>query len=457
MSDVNVVLIPGDGIGPEVSAAVQHVFSAADIPINWIETRAGLCVTDDCPSGLPGETVALVREHGLALKGPTTTPSGQGHSSVNVQLRKQLGLFANVRPVKSLPAVKTRYSDIDLVVVRENLEDTYSGIEYMQSPHVAQGLKVITRQGSERICRFAFEYAVQHARKRVCCVHKANIHKMTDGLFLEAFQKIREQYTSIEAYDMLVDNACMQHVSDPNQFDVIVTPNLFGDIISDLSAGLVGGLGVAPSANIGVHAAIFEAVHGSAPDIAGKGLANPTALLLSALFMLRHIGLDAAADRIFTALCAALDAGRATRDLGGILSTEEFAIAIVECLDDSQCVGTSIHSPGSSKQYKITLPEEVEQGSVWGIDIFVRTLKFPEPPTEAACFALEGIANRGVRMHPGDRRLLTDVFQLRYRCEGAFSTQRLSELVEQLEAQGLNWVHIEKLQAFEAQLGFSEL
>jgi NAD-dependent isocitrate dehydrogenase len=293
-----VALLPGDGIGPEITRAVIRVLEAAEVPLAWECHEAGLGCIDKAPNGLPAETLEAIRQHRVALKGPTATPSGGGHKSVNVTIRKALDLYANVRPVRSLPGVKTRYDNVDLVIVRENIEDTYGGIEHRQSPEVVQCLKVITRPGSLAAARYAFELARTWGRKRVTCVHKANIHKMSDGLFLSCFQEVAAEYPEIVADDMLVDNACMQLVTAPEKFDVLVTPNLFGDIISDLAAGLVGGLGVAPAGNIGNSVAVFEAVHGTAPDIAGMGLANPTALLLSAVQMLRYLSLHTHADRV---------------------------------------------------------------------------------------------------------------------------------------------------------------
>ncbi|MFT4705354.1 MAG: isocitrate dehydrogenase (NAD+), partial [Bradymonadia bacterium] len=270
----NVVLIEGDGIGPEIAGAVQRIVDACGVEINWIPAKAGLAALEETGSALPKATLDALQEHCLALKGPTTTPVGGGHRSVNVQLRKALGLFANVRNVRSLPGVKTRYENIDIVIVRENVEDTYGGIEYMQTPDVALGFKFITRAGSESVVRYAFEHAKAHGRKKVTCVHKANIHKMSDGLFLEVFREVALEYPGIESDDLIVDNTCMQLVSRPERFDVAVMPNLYGDIVSDLCAGLIGGLGVAPGSNIGDKIAVFEAVHGSAPDIAGQGIAN---------------------------------------------------------------------------------------------------------------------------------------------------------------------------------------
>jgi NAD-dependent isocitrate dehydrogenase len=283
---------------------------------------------------LPKETIESIREIGVALKGPTTTPKGSGHSSANVQLRKALDLFANVRPVKTLPGLKGPFAhmDVDLIIVRENTEDLYAGLEYQPHPDVAQSIKVITRQGSRRLFEYGFDMARKQGRKKVTVVHKANIMKLSDGLFLEEFYNVAKQNPDIESNDVLVDNCCMQLVTKPQQFDVLVTENLYGDIISDLCAGLVGGLGLAPGANIGKNCAVFEAVHGSAPDIAGKGVANPTALLLSALMMLRHLGYNEQADRILNSVLRVCQDGKClTVDLGGKANTKEYMQEVITC------------------------------------------------------------------------------------------------------------------------------
>ncbi|RMD86286.1 MAG: NAD-dependent isocitrate dehydrogenase, partial [Candidatus Dadabacteria bacterium] len=330
---IDVVIIPGDGIGPEIVESVKFLFEKALVPVNWIEAQAGERAYRETGSWLPDETVDLVRRFKLALKGPTTTPAGGGHRSVNVALRQRLGLFANVRPAVSLPGIETKFGNIDLITVRENVEDTYSGIEYMKTADVAWGIKLSTRPGARRVIRYAFEFAKQRGRSKVTCVNKANIHKLTDGIFLETFREIASEYEGIEADEKFVDNACMQIVSDPSRFDVIVTPNLYGDIISDLMAGLVGGLGVTPAANIGADCAVFEAVHGSAPDIAGKGIANPTALILSSLMLLDHAGLSNYSEYIYAGLCEALKNGCFTKDLGGDMTLMEFTEAVAGFFD----------------------------------------------------------------------------------------------------------------------------
>ncbi len=325
-----VTLIPGDGIGPEVALAARRVVDASGAGIEWHVVEAGESQMAEFGTPLPQRVLDSVRADGVALKGPITTPVGCGFRSVNVALRKEFGLYANVRPARSFPGVASRYENVDLVVVRENTEDLYAGIEHMIGSDAAESIKLITRAGSERIARYAFDYAVRNGRRKVTCVHKANIMKCTDGLFLEVCRGVAAEYPQIEFEDRIVYACCMQLVQHPETFDVLVLPNLYGDIVSDLCAGLVGGLGLAPSANIGGQAAIFEAVHGSAPRHAGKNDANPTALILSAVMMLRHLGESAAADRIGSSVLALLAGGSSvTADLGGSLGTSEFADAVI--------------------------------------------------------------------------------------------------------------------------------
>ena len=327
----NVTLIPGDGIGPEVALAARRVVDASGAEINWHTADAGESQMEKYGTPLPQRVLDSVRADGTALKGPITTPVGCGFRSVNVALRKEFDLYANVRPARTIKGVPGRYDNVDLVVVRENTEDLYAGIEHMIGTDAAESIKLITRTGSERIARYAFDYAVKNGRKKVTCVHKANIMKCSDGLFLEVCRGVAAGYPQIEFEERIVDALCMQLVQHPETFDVLVLPNLYGDIVSDLCAGLVGGLGLAPSANIGRSAAIFEAVHGSAPRHAGLNDANPTALILSACMMLRHLGESAAADRIETAVLALLAGGRdVTRDLGGSLGTSQFADAVID-------------------------------------------------------------------------------------------------------------------------------
>ncbi len=334
-----IVLIPGDGIGLEVSQAVVAVLNAADAPLDYEERHAGLIALDDGHDVLPGETLDAVRRHKLALKGPCTTPVGKGFTSVNVQLRQKLNLHAAIRPVRSLPGVPTRYQDVDLVIFRENTEGLYSGIENEITPGVVTSLKVATETACTRIARAAFEYARKRGRKKVTVFHKANIMKQSDGLFLRCCERVEKDYPDIIHDELIIDAGCMRLVQDPSRFDILLMENFYGDVISDLAAGLVGGLGVVPGANIGDAAAVFEAVHGSAPDIAGQNIANPLALLMSAVMMLNHIhearGDDRCrhtAERIKTAYNRALSDGCKTRDLGGDLGTSQFADAVIERL-----------------------------------------------------------------------------------------------------------------------------
>jgi isocitrate dehydrogenase (NAD+) len=329
-----ITLIPGDGIGPEVTEAVVRIFHVARLDIEWERYDAGVTAFKRFNQSLPAELLDSIRRTRVALKGPVTTPIAEGITSVNVGLRKALDLYANLRPVRNLPGVASRFSGVDLVIVRENTEDLYSGLEHEVVPGVIESLKIITERASTRIARFAFEYATANDRKRVTAVHKANIMKLGDGMFLESTRKVSREHTSITYDERIVDAACMQLVMFPERFDVLVLPNLYGDIVSDLCAGLVGGLGVVPGANLGADAAVFEAVHGSAPDIANKNLANPTALLLSALMMLDHLGEPAASSRIRAALDRVLTDGVIrTRDLGGTATTTEFTDAICRQLE----------------------------------------------------------------------------------------------------------------------------
>jgi isocitrate dehydrogenase (NAD+) len=329
-----ITLIPGDGIGPEVTDAVVRILAASGVAIDWERHLAGVVAFERTGESLPVELLDSIRRNRVALKGPVTTPIGHGFTSVNVGLRKALDLYANLRPVSNLPGVAARFGSVDLVIVRENTEDLYAGLEHEVVPGVVESLKIITERASTRIAEFAFEYARGRGRRRVTAIHKANIMKLGDGLFLDCTRRVARRHVDLQYDERIVDAACMHLVIDPAQFDVLLLPNLYGDIVSDLCAGLVGGLGVVGAANLGTDVAVFEAVHGSAPDIAGKSLANPTALLLSALMMLRHLDEREAADRITTALAAVLTAGAVrTRDLGGTASTLEFADAIARALD----------------------------------------------------------------------------------------------------------------------------
>lgn len=332
-----VCLIPGDGIGPEVAEAARRVIDASGAGIDWLPLPAGAAAAEKCGEVLPEETIRAIEEHKVALKGPVTTPIGKGFTSVNVQLRKRLDLYAAVRPVRNLPGIVTRYDNVEIVVIRENTEGLYSGIENEIVPGVVQSLKIATRSACERIARFAFRYARERGRKKVTVFHKANIMKKSDGLFLDCARKVHAEEAADIGYDeLIIDNGCMQIVRDPSRFDVLLLENLYGDVISDLCAGLVGGLGVVPGSNIGDDCAVFEAVHGSAPDIAGKNLANPLALIMSGVMMLNHLGLREQADRIkaaYNAVLADRNPEELTRDIGGQAGTDAFADAVMKRLE----------------------------------------------------------------------------------------------------------------------------
>ena len=331
-----ITLIPGDGIGPEVTAAVVRVFVAAGLEIEWERQDAGVIAYKRFGQSLPAQLLDSVKKNKVALKGPVTTPIGEGFTSVNVGLRKALDLYSNLRPVKNLPGIESRFQGVDLIIVRENTEDLYAGLEHEIVPGIVESIKIITERASTRIAKFAFEFARTYGRKRVTAIHKANIMKLSDGLFLDSCRKVSHEYIDITYDERIVDAACMHLVMHPERLDVLLLPNLYGDIVSDLCAGLVGGLGVVPGANLGTEIAVFEAVHGSAPDIADQNLANPTALLLSGLLMLDHIGERARAERIRAALATVL-ARRTirTRDLGGSASTTEFTDAICREIEKS--------------------------------------------------------------------------------------------------------------------------
>lgn len=340
MQEIEAVLIPGDGIGPEIAEVVVEILDRAGAPIRWLEHQAGLRAQETSGELLPEATLEAVRRTGVALKGPCTTPVGTGFASVNVQLRKKLDLYAAVRPVRNLPGVITPFQGVDLVIIRENTEGLYSGVENEVTPGVVMSMKVATERACRRIARWAFRYASQRRRGKITVFHKANIMKMTDGLFLCCAREVhRVEYPNIEYEEVIIDAGCMKLVQRPQQFDILLLENLYGDVVSDLCAGLVGGLGVVPGANIGDREAVFEAVHGSAPDIAGRGVANPLALLMSAVMMLNyladHRGLPELREigaRIRNAYNAALEAGKKTRDLGGTLTTRQFAEAVTAAL-----------------------------------------------------------------------------------------------------------------------------
>ena len=329
----SVVLIPGDGIGPEVTKAAARVIEGSGAPIEWHEHQAGLSALESCGEVLPESTLEAIRHHGVALKGPTATPIGGGHTSVNVQIRQKLDLYAAVRPVRSIAGIPTRFTDVEIVIVRENTEGLYTGKEHQVVPGVIETLRIITETACDRIAEFAFLYAEENDREKVTFFHKANIIKMADGLFLDRVRKAAERHPTVEYEDLIIDNGCMQLVSDPSRFDILLLENFYGDLVSDICAGLVGGLGVVPGANISKDYSVFEAVHGSAPDIAGKGIANPLAAIMSGVMMLNHLGEWGSANRIRNAydeILAGGHPGKRTRDIGGTAGTEQFADALIE-------------------------------------------------------------------------------------------------------------------------------
>jgi len=471
-----VTILPGDGIGPEVVAAALRIIDAAGVALDAEMHEAGAQVfAKGIETGVPRDTIDSIERTRVVLKGPLETPIGYGNKSANVTLRKLFETFANVRPVRELPGVVTPYSgrNLDIVVVRENVEDLYAGVEYMQTPGTAECLKLITRTGCEKITRFAFEFAVSEERKRIHCATKSNIMKLTEGLVQHTFEDIAKEYPHIEAKHILIDNCAHQLAMRPEQFDIILTTNMNGDILSDLTSGLTGGLGFAPSANIGSDIAMFEAVHGSAPDIAGKNLANPTALILSAAMMLRYIGEGKAANDVEQAVLVTLEQGIRTGDMRGErkpASTTDFTDAIIANLGCRSATA-------SSRDYKsLRVPaakSEVGHAtassrSVIGVDIFVESLEQPDTLAQTLSSALGGsrlslqsIANRGTTVYPqGDAPVgLVDHFRCRF-VPGAGDTAEVTdaEIIDTLQRVSTHyrWMHVEKLQRFDGTDAFSK-
>ena len=468
-----VTAIPGDGIGPEVFEATRQIFEAAGAPVEWEMAEAGgAAFRKGIASGAPRETLDSIARNRLALKGPLETPVGFGEKSANVTLRKHFELYANIRPVRELPGIKTPFTGrgIDMVIVRENVEDVYAGIEHMQTPDVAQCLKLMTRPGCERIIRAAFALAVAEDRKKVTCATKANIMKLTEGMMKRVFEQVGPEYEGIRRDHIIIDNCAHQLVIAPEQFDVIVTSNMNGDIISDLAAGLVGGLGIAPSANLGDHAAIFEAVHGSAPQIAGKGLANPTALLSAGLMMLRHIGAFEVAALIEQALFITLAEGEnLTGDLsprGHGVGTEKFVAQLIGNLGRSSNLPSRAYRPLALAAWPdLTAHTEPKSRELLGVDIFIesglsaeelgRSLK---EIAEGSALRLDSISNRGVQVWPstGGQTFLVDHFDCRFMLKepaAGNGPQGISDLVKQIGARH-SWMHVEKLQRFDGKDAF---
>jgi len=468
-----ITLIPGDGVGPEITAGVRRVLGAAGVPLGWEVCAAGeSAFSAGIASGVPEETIASIRRNRVVLKGPLATPVGHGGKSANVTLRKLFETYANVRPARELPGVPTPYAGrgIDFLVVRENVEDLYAAIEHMQSRDVAQALKLVTRTGSEKVVRHAFELARAEGRKSVHCATKANILKLTEGLFKRVFEEVARDYPEIRAEHIIVDNCAHLMALRPQTFEVIVTTNLQGDILSDLASGLVGGLGFAPSANVGTDVAIFEAVHGSAPDIAGRGVANPTAMLLSAVMMLRHLGMLDHAAVIEGALLSVLERGEVkTADFGhgACASTSQFVDAVIDALGrQPDTVALRAHRPIPARASE-RIPSGPDTGTPVGADVFIASDLMPETLAarlvelcESLPLELKMISNRGVQVYPtkGVTPDLVDVYRCRFVCKTAGSTATDDAILELLRriSPGLRWMHIEKLQHFADATGFTK-
>ncbi|MGE3821100.1 MAG: NADP-dependent isocitrate dehydrogenase [Isosphaeraceae bacterium] len=474
---VVVTAIPGDGIGPECLHATQRVIEAAGAAIEWEERHAGASVfRQGVASGVPKDTMDSIERTRCVLKGPLETPVGFGEKSANVTLRKLFETYANIRPVRELPGVTTPYSGrgIDLVVVRENVEDLYAGIEHMQTPGVAQCLKLISRKGCEKIARLAFEFARSEGRKQVACATKSNIMKLTEGLLKRTFEEVAKDYPDVESYHIIIDNCAHQLVKKPEQFDVIVTTNMNGDIISDLTSALVGGLGFAPSANLGNEVAIFEAVHGSAPKYAGKDVINPTAVLMSGVMMLRHLGMFEPASKIERAVHATLADGIITRDIlgdsGKAASTRKYTDAIIARLETAG-TGAPVR-PYKPIQLPVLAPDldfvKPTQRRTTGADVFIESAHDPERVggileglAEGTPLKLKMISNRGTKVYP-PTGAMTDCVD-HHRCRfilrepsGDLGDAALIDLLGRVTASGLRWMHVEKLPEFNGEAGFTK-
>ena len=466
-----VTVIPGDGIGPEVVHATRRIIDATGVRIAWEERAAGASVfKQGIATGVPDETIQSIRETRVALKGPLETPVGYGEKSANVTLRKLFETFGNVRPVRRLPGVPTPFSDrpIDLVVVRENVEDLYAGIEHMQTPGVAQCLKLMSRKGCEKIVRLAFEVARAEGRKKVHCATKANIMKLTEGLMKRTFEEVAKEYPDIEAHHIIIDNCCHQLVRTPEQFDVIVTSNMNGDILSDLTSGLIGGLGFAPGANLGSDVAIFEAVHGSAPKYAGKDVINPTAVLLSGLMMLRHLEEFEAAEAIEHALLVTLAEGGYTRDIQpeGSLGTTAFTDRIIANLG-RKAEGWMVRRhkalavPALDPRADFVRPSTRRLA---GTDLFLESPESPEVlgkalerAAESTPFRLKMISNRGTRVYPDPGNLpdMVDHWRCRFLVKDGSAAED-ADIYALAVATGRRWMHIEKLEELDGQPGWTK-
>ena len=471
-----VTVIPGDGIGPECVNATKRIIEATGAPIEWEERYAGESVfKQGIASGVPTETIESIHKTRCVLKGPLGTPVGFGEKSANVTLRKLFETYANIRPVRELPGVTTPYSGrgIDLVVVRENVEDLYAGIEHMQTPGVAQCLKLISRKGSEKIVRLAFEFARAEGRKSVACATKSNIMKLTEGTLKRTFEEVAKEYPDIESWHIIVDNCCHQLVKKPEQFDVIVTTNMNGDIMSDLTSALIGGLGFAPSANLGNDVAIFEAVHGSAPKYAGKDVINPTAVLGSSVMMLRHLGMFNEASAIENAILVTLESGVITRDImgdgGNAASTTKYTDTIIANLGKTS-------SKWVTRDYKpLVMPKispdidfvKAKSRRVVGLDVFFESAELPEvsgPKLEAAlagsALSLKVISNRGTKVYPKSGAITDCVDQFAGRLllndkTGDLTDAQIADALLRVSSV-VRWAHLEKLQEFDGALGYTK-
>ncbi len=473
---VTVTAIAGDGIGPEVMGATKRILAAAGAQVDWEDAEAGAEVfKKGIPTGAPQETLDSIGRTGIALKGPLETPVGFGEKSANVTLRKFFEMYGNIRPVKELPGIKTPYSGrgIDMVIVRENVEDLYAGIEHMQTPGVAQCLKLISDVGCERILRLAFALAKAEGRDNLACATKANIMKMTEGMLKRVFERVGPSYPDIKQTHMIVDNCAHQMVIAPEQFDVVVMTNMNGDILSDLAAGLVGGLGVAPSANIGDRAAMFEAVHGSAPQIAGKNLANPTALLLSAVMMLRHVGDFATAEKVEQAVYVTLEEGKnLTGDIaprGQGVGTDAYVGQVISNLGRT----SRFAAPRAYNRFELpvwadkTHHIEPKTRELVGVDVFIESPLTADALgaslaglVEGSGFKLQSLGNRGAQVWPatGGQTYMVDHFRARFLLQQATNTQaegEISNLLSRISAKHI-WMHVEKLQRFEGEDGFAK-
>jgi isocitrate dehydrogenase len=469
-----ITVIPGDGIGPEVTTAALKVIEATGVSIKPEIREAGAAAfANGIDSGVPPETIRSIEQNKVVLKGPLETPIGHGNKSANVTLRTLFETFGNLRPVRELPGVHTPFTgrNLDIVIVRENVEDLYTGIEYMQTPSVALALKLISRAGCERIIELAFEFAVAAGRRRVHCATKANIMKLTEGMMQHTFEDIAPQYPTIEAKHILIDNCAHQLAMRPEQFDVIVTTNMNGDILSDLTSGLTGGLGFAPSANIGSDVAIFEAVHGSAPDIAGKNVANPTAIILSAAMMLRHIGEGKAANDIEQAVLVTLESGVRSADMAGTAkpsTTTEFADAIISNLGKTsdEAMGRQFDPVKIPESRSEVATVSVTERLVTGVDVFIESTLKPDElgeilkvDTAGSSLTLQGVTNRGNTVFPGESNAvsLIDHYRCRFLARSRSADVGDPEILSLLTRIGENhrWMHVEKLYLFDGDDGFS--